>query len=383
MTVEVRGRSHLIGLNAHLLSGQRSYRRAGIHTYIAQQLNHLPLDEHDLKFVIYTNSKSELAASLADCSYSTRWPAKNRLFRIAWEQISWPIDARNRNLDLLHGMAFVTPVLAPCPTVVTVYDLSFFYFPDRYPALQRIYLTSQTKRSCLRARSVITISESGRQDVHKLFGVPLEQIVVIHPGVNPSFYPRPSSEIADFRDRLNLPEQFVLHVGTIQPRKSLPTLIKALAKLERPEIELVLVGGRGWAFEEVYDLVEELDLEDQVRFTGYVSDEDLPLWYNAATLLVFPSVYEGFGLPVAEAMACGTPVIAAETSAIPESAGEAAMLFNAQDANGLSNHMATVLDDPRLMATMREHGLHQSRQFSWERAGEEMIKVYREVLDQE
>lgn len=382
MTVERSNRPLQIGLNAHLLSGQQGYRRAGIHTYIAQQLNHLPMKGSDLRFFVFTNSQDQIAPRLSSYSISTAWPTGNRLFRIAWEQLSWPLAARALNLDLLHGMAFVTPVITPCPTVVTVYDLSFIYFPDRYPMLQRIYLTSQTRRSCRRARRVVTISESGRQDVNKLFGVPLERISVIHPGVDPNFYPRSEDEIDDFRARQNLPPQYVLHVGTLQPRKSIPTLIKAFAKLKRPDLELVLVGGKGWAYEEIYSLVRELDLEERVRFTGYVSDGELPLWYNAAAVLVFPSVYEGFGLPVAEAMACGTPVVAANTSAIPEAAGVAARLFKAQDGAELSDHIAAVLDDPHLTATMREHGLQQSRQFSWERAGEEMVDVYRRALEE-
>jgi glycosyltransferase involved in cell wall biosynthesis len=383
MTADTSNRTWQIGLNAHLLSGQQSYRRAGIHTYIAQQLNHLPRDEQDLSLNVYTNTTDDLAPDIASKSIATQWSTKRRLIRIAWEQIALPLAARRRSLDLLHGMAFVTPLLAPCPTVVTVYDLSFIYFPDRYPLLQRMYLTSQTRRSCRSARHVVTISESGRQDVSRLFGIPLDRISVIHPGVDLSFFPRSDNEIADFRARQNLPSQYILHVGTLQPRKSIPTLIKAFSKLRRPDLELVLVGGRGWAYDEIFHLVRELDLERQVRFTGYVSDGELPLWYNAAAVLVFPSVYEGFGLPVAEAMACGTPVVAANTSAIPEAAGAAARLFKAQDATALSEHMAAVLDDPDLKAKMREQGLLQARQFSWERAGQELVDIYRRVLENE
>lgn len=383
MTAGTPNRTWQIGLNAHLLSGQQSYRRAGIHTYIAQQLNHLPRDEQDLSLNVFTNTTADLAPDIASKSIATKWSTKRRLIRIAWEQIALPLAARRSNLDLLHGMAFVTPRFAPCPTVVTVYDLSFIYFPDRYPLLQRMYLTSQTRRSCRSARHVVTISESGRQDVSRLFGIPLDRISVIHPGVNLGFFPRSENESADFRARQNLPAQYILHVGTLQPRKSIPTLIKAFSKLRRPDLELVLVGGRGWAYDEIFHLVRELDLEKQVRFTGYVSDGELPLWYNAAAVLVFPSVYEGFGLPVAEAMACGTPVVAANTSAIPEAAGAAARLFKAQDATALSEHIAAVLDDPDLTAKMREQGMLQARQFSWERAGQELVDIYRRVLENE
>jgi glycosyltransferase involved in cell wall biosynthesis len=382
MTVEGSDRLPHIGLNAHLLCGQQGYRRAGIHTYIAQQINHLPMIGSDLQFSVFTNFQDELDSRLSSNTISTRWPTGNRLVRIAWEQLSWPLAAQKRRLDLLHGMAFVTPVLSPCPTVVTVYDLSFIYFPDRYPPLQRIYLTSQTRRSCRQARRVVTISESGRQDVHKLFDVPLERIAVINPGVDPNFYPRSQNEIEAFRSRQELPQEYVLHVGTLQPRKSIPTLIMAFASLNRPELQLILIGGKGWAYEEIFSLVRELNLEERVRFTGYVSDGELPLWYNAAAVLVFPSVYEGFGLPIAEAMASGTPVVAANTSSIPEATGSAARLFKVQDGAELSDHIAAVLDDPHLAATMRENGLQQSRRFSWERAGEDMVDVYRQALEE-
>jgi glycosyltransferase involved in cell wall biosynthesis len=199
--------------------------------------------------------------------------------------------------------------------------------------------------------------------------------------VDPRYYPRSEEEIAQFRARKNLPSRYILHVGTLQPRKSIPTLIKAFAQLDRSDLDLVLVGGKGWAYEEIFAMVRELDILERVHFTGYVPDGELPLWYNAAALLVFPSVYEGFGLPVAEAMACGTPVIAADTSAIPEAAGAAARLFEAQDAAGLSDHIEAVLDDPNLTATMRENGLQQARQFTWERAGRAMTNVYRKVLE--
>lgn len=374
-------RKWLVGLNAQLLSGQHSYRRAGIHTYIAQQLNHLPQNEADLDFVVFTNNTQDLNPFAASLSVGTRWPTSNRIIRILWEQSAFPLTAVRRGIDLVHGMAFVSPVANFRPSIVTVYDLSFIYYPDRYPMFQRLYLSSQTRRSCRSARHVVTISESSRQDVHRLFAIPLENISVIYPGVDAQFVPRPAGEIENFRTAHNLPARFVLHVGTLQPRKSIPTLIKAFARLEDSRIELMLVGGRGWAFEEIFAQVKNLGLEDRVRFTGYVPDDELPLWYNAASVLVFPSVYEGFGLPVTEAMACGTPVVAANTSAIPESAGAAARLFKAQDPSALCEHIATVLDDPDLRAKMRMQGLEQSRQFSWERAGQKLAAIYRQVMD--
>jgi len=371
-----------IGINAHLISAESSYRRAGIHQYIAQVLHHLPLVSPDSEYLVFSRHASRLEDRPGFVVQRSLWPTERRLVRIAWEQTAWPLQAAYGNLDLLHSMAFVTPVLSGIPNVITIYDLSFIHFPDRFPILQRNYLQSQTDRSCRKACRVITISESGRQDVHQIFQVPLERIDVVLPGVDPQFRPLPPDELVEFRRREELPAQVVLHVGTLQPRKNIPILLEALAQLNRPDVLLLLAGGKGWLYEDIFARIMELGLEGQVRFTGYVEDASLPLWYNAATLLLFPSVYEGFGMPVVEAMACGTPVIAARSSSIPEAGGEAVLYFNPNDVDELTTHLAAVLDDDELADSMRKKGLIQARRFSWERAGEEIARVYRRALSE-
>lgn len=300
--------------------------------------------------------------------------------RIVWEQLVWPWIAWRQQLDLLHGMAFVTPFITPCPTIVTIFDLSFMHYPERYPRLQQRYLATQAARSCRQARRIITIAESGRQDVHRFFKIPLSQIDVVYPGVDAVYRPLPEQEVAAFRQREQLPEQFILHVGTLQPRKNILVLLEALAVMGEAALPLILVGGKGWMFDEIFARVEALGLQDKVRFTGYVPDDDLLLWYNAATLLAFPSVYEGFGLPIVEAMACGTAVIAANASSMPEAAGDAGVLFDPHSPAELAERMVNVLADPARLATMREQGLAQAQKFSWERAGRETAVVYEKAL---
>ena len=368
-----------VGINAHLLSGEAGYRRAGIHHYIAQVLRHLPWEEGEPTYVVFTQQKYLFDDRLGITAVSSRLPTENRLLRIFWEQIIWPWQAWRRGLTLLHSMAFVTPLLTFYPTVITVYDLSFLHFPERFPALQRLYLSSQTRRSCRKARRIITISESSRQDVHRFFGVPLKQIDVVVPGVDSIYGPLPEAEIAAFRQKQGV-ARFVLHVGTLQPRKNIPVLIEAMARLDDSELKLVLVGGKGWLYDEIFRQVQTLGLEARVIFTGYVPDEDLPLWYNAAELLVFPSVYEGFGLPVVEAMACGTPVIAASRSSIPEAVGEAGLLFNPNDVETLANQITAVLTDIDLQHKLRQQGLKHAQTFSWARAGQETAVVYRRAM---
>ena len=368
-----------IGINAHLLAGEAGYRQAGIHQYIAQVLRTLPREEGQLRYTIFTQQGDYLDRPDL-LMVPSRWPTERRLARIAWEQFVWPWLARRHRLDLLHSMAFVTPLVAPCPTVVTIYDLSFRHYPESFPPGQRWYLQSQTTRSVRQARRVITISESGRQDVHRFFNAPLERIDVVYPGVGDEYRPFPSATIEQFRQQKGLPQRFVLHVGTLQPRKNIPVLLEALAQLKEPSVCLVLVGGKGWLFEEIFARVETLGLQKQVIFTGYVPAEELPLWYNAASLLVFPSLYEGFGMPIIEAMACGTPVIAADNSSIPEAVGEAGLLFTPQVVESLVEKITAVLHAPDLAHTLREKGIRQAQNFSWECAGRQTAETYYRAL---
>ena len=368
-----------VGINAHLLSGQSGYRQAGIHQYISQVLRHLSREEGQLRYTIFTQQGRYLQRPDL-CTVPSRWPTEKRLVRLAWEQLQWPWLARRYNLDLLHSMAFVTPLLTFCPTVVTVYDLSFMYYPESFPQGQRFYLRSQTARSVRSARRVITISESGRQDVHHFFGVPLARIDVVKPGVEKVYRPFPATTVAHFRQQKGLPERFVLHVGTLQPRKNIPLLLEALSRLPEQDVCLILVGGKGWLFDEIFARVEALALQDRVQFAGYVAAEELPLWYNAAKLLVFPSLYEGFGMPIVEAMACGTPVVAANTSSMPEAVGEAGLLFAPQVVEELVERITAVLQSSDLALHLREKGLVQAKQFSWESAGQETAMSYQRAL---
>ena len=172
----------------------------------------------------------------------------------------------------------------------------------------------------------------------------------------------------------------MLHVGTLQPRKNLITLLDALAELEDKEIKLVLIGGKGWFYEEIYGRIEALGLQDRVIFPGYIPDDELPFWYHAAELFVFPSVYEGFGMPILEAMACDTPVVCSNASAMPEAAGDAALMFDPHDTAALVACIQQVLDDSAQADLMRERGREQIGRFSWVEAGRLTAATYRKAL---
>ncbi len=369
-----------VGINAHLLSGSDGYRRAGIHVYIANSLRHLP-PQRDWRYTVYANFAEDLGGKEI---LGSRFPTERRLFRIGWEQTILPWRAARAGLDLLHSAAFVAPIWRPCPVVATIYDLSFIVAPERFPAPQRHYLTAQTRYSCRHAARLIAISEAGRHDIHRLFGVPLDRIDLVYPGVSPAFCPLPAAQVTAFLQKKGVEPPYILHVGTLQPRKNIPMLIESFAQLRKQpkmgELKLVLVGGKGWLYDEIFERVTELGLSEQVIFTGYVPDEELPFWYNGASAFVFPSMYEGFGMPVVEAMACGVPVVAADSSAIPEAVGDAALVFPPGDAPTLTQRLTYLMQNREVVAELRQRGLAQAQKFSWENAGKRLQSVYQKAL---
>ncbi|MGQ9489222.1 MAG: glycosyltransferase family 4 protein [Anaerolineae bacterium] len=373
-----------MGLNAHLLSLTQSYRGAGINGYIYQLLRHLPQVERGEEAVAYVAFLYEPAfrPSAGLQVQRSRWDTRSPWRRIVWEQTS--LAASARHLDLLHGLAFAAPLLAPCTTVVTVHDLSFMRFPDAFRRGNRIYLTLFTRLSTRRAARVIAVSESTRRDVIALCGVAPEQVVTIHNGVDTAFCPAEPAAVAAFRQAKGLPERFILFLGTLEPRKNLDILLHAYARL-RARLgagapKLMIAGGKGWFYETVLAQVDALGLADDVYFPGYVAGDELPWWYRAAELFVYPSRFEGFGLPVLEAMACGTPVITTTSSSLPEVAGDAALLVDPDDVDGLTGALERLLTDASLRASLRQAGLQRAAQFSWARTAAETARLYRDVL---
>ena len=368
-----------IGLNAHLLSLAQTYRGAGINWYIHNLLLNLALADQENQYTVFLGDRRFPPNS--GLTLRTSWlPTTRPLVRIVWEQLVQPFVLWQEKIDLLHSMAFVTPLLSPCPSVITIYDLSFIIFPQSFKYLKRLYLTLLTRPSARKAKRIITISESTKRDTVRLLGVSSEKVDIVHCGVDKAFHPLPEGEIASFRQKHGLPERIILFVGTIEPRKNVVRLIEAYSRLRDGQVKLVIGGAKGWLYEEVFARVEELDLTGDVLFPGYIPPDELPLWYNAAELFVYPSLYEGFGLPPLEAMACGTPVLTSNVSSLPEVVGEAGLTVDPMDSEGLAEAMNQVLGDGALRQSMRERGLARAGRFSWARAARETIEVYQRAL---
>jgi glycosyltransferase involved in cell wall biosynthesis len=235
-----------------------------------------------------------------------------------------------------------------------------------------------------RADRIIAISESTRQDVIRFFRAAPERVRAIHLGVDSRFTPRRDrAELAAFRAARGLPDEFILYLGTIEPRKNLVRLIDAYAELRRrgaAHVPLVLAGGPGWHDEPIFERAAQAGLGDALRFAGFVPDEELPLWYNAAALFVYPSEYEGFGLPPLEALACGTPVVASNRSSLPEVMGEAAVLVDPSRSSAIADGIQQVLEDDALRARLASAGPEQARLFTWDSMANKTLSVYRMVM---
>jgi glycosyltransferase involved in cell wall biosynthesis len=371
-----------VAINAHLLSQGAGYRRAGIHQYIYNILSHLPNVDESFSYTVLLNHHLEMNLPRVEeriGMLNTNKPLK----RILWEQLIQPFALRRVKPSLYHAMAFVIPVAMPCPSVVTVYDLSFMRFPEVLTTFRRNYLQRFTRSSCERATRIIAISESTAQDIVEFWGIPREKIDVTLLGVSPEFHPLPEDKIEAFRIKKGLPKRFLFFVGTLEPRKNLPMLIRAYGNLPqdmRDEVHLVLGGGKGWLYDEIFETIERLHLGDRVHTPGYIPAEDLALWYNAADALVYPTVYEGFGFPVIEAMACGKPVLASDSSSLPEVVGNVGILLPPDDESAWTQALSKIILSDQWRADQKSSLEAWAGQFTWQRTARQTIESYQKAL---
>lgn len=370
-----------IGLMATLLSTASTYRGAGIHQYSSKLLAHLPQQAPGFTYRAFVMDRA-YAPPAGVSAQRPRWLPANPPARILWEQTRVALESRR--LDLLHGFAYALPLFSSIPAVVTVHDLTFILFPEAFPESKRRYLTAITARSCQRARVVIADSQATAHDLQHHLNVPADKIQVIYTGVDERYRPLPAAEVAAYRRQKDWPECFMLMVGTLEPRKNHLGLIEAYARyrrMARNPLPLLIGGGKGWHFGQIFQRVQALGLEESVRFLGFVPWEELPWLYNAAALFVYPSRYEGFGLPVAEAMRCGVPVITSNVSSLPEVAGDAALTVAPDDAEALAAAMLRLLEaEPERLQTMRAQGIARAARFTWAQTAAQTADVYTRVL---
>jgi len=284
--------------------------------------------------------------------------------------------------ELFHATEHLLMPLRDIPTVLTVHDLIYHLFPAYHKRLNYWYLNVAMPLFVRRADALITISESSKRDLVRIYHVPEEKITVIYEAASPNFGPVPTEHVAEVKARYGLPERYLLALGTIEPRKNLIRLVEALRSLRQKDraLSLVIVGSRGWLYQGFFQHLEKLDVPKAVLLSGYVPDADLPAVISGAAAYVLASFYEGFGLPILEAMACGTPVVCSNTSSMPELGGDAARYFDPYNTESMVAAIANVLEDGNLRAEMRERGLAQAARFSWQRTAKETLAVYERAL---
>jgi glycosyltransferase involved in cell wall biosynthesis len=313
-------------------------------------------------------------------------PTWKPAMRIFWEQLLWPALLAQHRAVVAHGPAHALPIGWRGRSVVTIHDLSFLVNPRTFRSMNQRYLRTMVRMSVRRATRIIAVSESTKQDVIRFLGAAPEVIDVVHEGVDARFRRLDSSQTAQFRAQHGLPERFILFLGTLEPRKNLNRLLEAYAGLRgrgSAQWPLVIAGGMGPGGEAVRAHCEALGLANEVRFVGFVPEDEKPLWYNSAHLFVFPSQYEGFGLPVLEALACGTPVVTSNSSSLPEVVGDAGLQVDPIDVIGLTEAIQRVMVDEELHHQLAAAGIERASGFSWSAAAEHTVRVYRSALGEQ
>jgi len=361
------------------------HRRAGLGRY-AESLTRALVAAHPDRYALFYNRERGIKPLAGLEHLPTQTVA---LGYKPWRMLVWLGQLAHLGFDplvpdagLFHATEHLLLPLHSVPTILTVHDLIFRHLPAHHKPLNRWYLNLTMPLYCRRATHIIAVSECTRRDLVAAYSLPPEKITVVHEAAAPRFRPQPPDTVAAVRARYHLPDRYLLFVGTIEPRKNLTRLLSGFEAIHADGLTdgLVIVGKRGWLYDDFFSRLEQSPARAAVILPGYVPDEDLPAIYAGAQALVLPSLYEGFGLPVLEAMACGTPVTCSDTSSLPEIAGDAALHFDPDSVESLTDALRRLLSDTDLRAALQQRGFEQAAKFSWGRVAAETEAVYDAML---
>ncbi len=307
-------------------------------------------------------------------------PAIVGLQAAGWLMYEWRLRNASRRApyDVYHETTFFPAAIKDVPVVYTLHDLSLIKFRDKHPRERVWYFDLFFKRRLPYASHIITVSDFIRSEIIEELKIPQQMITTVHEAPDPGFSPRSEAELSETLRRHGLPREYILFVGTLDPRKNLPLLLDALS-ICKTDVPLVLVGWQGWGDEEVWRGIEGLGLSRRVFVTGYVSEDTLACLFSGAVAFVYPSLYEGFGLPVLEAMACGCPVICSNAASLPEVAGDAALLIDPKSAESLAHSLDEICSDSELRDSLRTRGFARAAQFSWRETARRTLEVFQKT----
>jgi len=353
--------------------------KAGIGRYTDQLIRAIIKLAPDNEYFLFSNRDIHFAA-VENCHLIK----KGGMMGNIWLQLVLPGLLKTYGIDLLHSPMYLMPLATNLPTVITVHDLVYRVFPETTNWKNRVALQAVLPCSIKKARRIIAVSENTRKDILKYYPNASPKIKVIPLGCDERYTMASDQDFDNPQNSLpGLPKHYILTVGTLEPRKNLVRLFQAYKLLRQnfPELKqkLLVVGARGWQFADILTELQTLGLSEQVILTDYVPDEKMPLIYHRADLFVFPSLYEGFGLPPLEAMVMGVPVVSSAAGSLQEVVGDAALLFDPYDINDMCLKMAEVLSDPQRQEAMRLAGFRHAGKFTWENAARKTLLVYREV----
>lgn len=377
-----------IGIDARL-----AFYRWGMGNYVYNLLKSLAGLDRENEYVLYLHRKDRKGEVPCPVKSIKRVVVPSNY--VLREQLALPLAAARDGVDLLHCPANTAPILLPSRVrlVLTLHDVMFLLpyeiiprSPSLYQRLGRLYRSWVVPLVARRARSIITVSRYSRKDILRLLRIPADRVTVTYEAADEAYRPLNGDMLPAVKERYGIDGDFILCLGGIDPRKNTASLIEVFHNL-RTEADIkhkLVVVGLGWGKEPAFrDVVAKWGLEREVIFTRYVPQEDLLALYNAADVFVYPSLYEGFGLPVLEAMSCGTPVVTSRVSAVPEIAGEAALLVDPRDQRDMEGAILRAIRDAELRQTLKEKGLRRAKRFSWERAARETLRVYGQVFERE
>jgi glycosyltransferase involved in cell wall biosynthesis len=365
-----------IAIDAHSVGAQL----AGNESYAVNLIEALAEIDQTNLYTLYVTKPAAIDR------FADRWPnfkVRQTLPHTPLVRIPLTLSAelRRNPVDVLH-VQFTAPPFAPCPVVTTIHDLSFEHLPETFKRRSRAQLRLTVRRTARKAALILTLSEFSRRDIIETYAVDPERVIVTPAAAPAHFKPIvDETELEKIRERYGIGANYLLSLGSIQPRKNLTRLIEAFQRLRKSRLDdkppqLVIAGKRGWLDDEVFRAAQQDGLNESVKFIGYVPEEDLPALYSGAMCFVYPSYFEGFGLPVLEAMQCGAPVIAGNQTSLPEVAGDAALLFDPFDTRALGEAIARVIDHPDYRAELRVKGLKRAAEFSWIATARLTLKAY-------
>lgn len=353
--------------------------RVGIGEYsfeLLKQFKEFQISNFKFQIYLKRNPLPDMPVETDNWQYRVIKPGK------LWTQWRLPLDLymHKPRPDVFFSPSHYAPRFSPVPSVISVMDLSFLYYPDLFNKKDLLQLRRWTEYSVKKARKVITISNSSKNDIIKEYKIAGESVVVTHLGIKDftTLSPRVYG-MNQLKNKYGLAEKYILFVGTLQPRKNISRLIDAFSKLSEKDLQLVIVGKKGWLYEEILEKPRQLGIDDKVKFLENIGNDELPLLYKHAVCMVLPSLYEGFGLPVLEAMKYGCPVITSNVSSLPEAGGDACLYVDPEDTDDITAKMAALINDEKLRKELIEKGKKQVAKFNWETTASATLSVLEET----